>query len=197
MIKPTKSRLLMGVVLGTSAFALAACQEEKSETAIFDRDWDCYADGQELPFDMAPDQCNDLMAEAKAEHAESAPRYNALDVCEEEHGEGNCQADPAATEAGGGSSFMPFFMGYMVGNMLNNGQSSYASRPLISTKSGSYATTDGKVKVNGLNGRTQVSNRSLTAKPKTTLGKPPMTRSTVRSSGGFGRTSTGGGFRGG
>lgn len=191
-----KSHALLGIVLGTSAFALAACQEEKSETMVFDAEWDC-TQPDDLAFGMTPAQCEDLATKAKAEHMETAPRYDALQVCEDQHGLGNCQEDPAAA-AGGGSSFLPMLTGFMIGNMLsNNGQSSYATRPLVPTKSGSFATTDGKTKVSSLNGKTSISNRSLTARPAATLGKAPMSRATVRSSGGFGRVSTGGGFRGG
>lgn len=187
-----KSRALAGIALGTAAFALAACEDEV-ETAVLERDFDCNADAS-LPFGMTPDECADLVEDALEEHRRTAPRYDAIAVCEEQHGEGNCQA----AGGGGGSVFLPLFAGYMIGNMLNNGnRGAYRARPLVSGKSGGYLTTDGRTRVNGLGGMTRLSSRSLTTTPPTTFNKPPMTRAAVSARGGFGSARTGGSFRGG
>lgn len=183
----------MGVVLGTSAFALAACEEEV-DTVVLEQDFDCSA-GADLPFGMTTAQCEDLRDAAIEEHQASAPRYDAVDVCEEQHGVGNCQA---AEGAGGGSIFMPLLAGYMIGNMMRNTSAgAYRARPLVGGSAGGYLTTDGRTRVGSLGGTTRVSARALTATPATTIGKPAMTRATVSARGGFGGSSTGGSFRGG
>ena len=187
-----KRRALMGVVLGTSAFALAACEEEV-DAVVLEQDFDCSADA-DLPFGMTTDQCEDLRETAIEEHQASAPRYDAVDVCEEQHGAGNCQA---AEAVGGGSIFMPLLAGYMIGNMMSNNARSYRARPLVGGSSGGYLTTDGRTRIGSLGGATKVTSRALTTTPATTIGRPAMTRATVGARGGFGGSSTGGSFRGG
>jgi uncharacterized protein YgiB involved in biofilm formation len=184
------SRALACIVLGTSIFALTGCEGNKTDAVTLEADMDCQAT-EDLPFGMEPAQCEELLVAAKAEHMETAPRYDALDVCEEQHGEGNCQADPITTQSSSGSSFMPFLAGYMIGNIGSAGYTTpYASHPLVSTKSNKFSTTDGGLVFNKLNSSTKVSASSASAKPATTLGKAPMTRATVKATGGFGRSST-------
>ena len=112
-----KSRILPIILLGTSAFALAACNDPVDVSVFEDKDA-CYS-AAGLSSDLTTAQCDTAFTAAQAEHEKSAPRYESLAICEEEHGVGNCGGD-TASQAGGGSSFMPFFMGYMVGNMMNN-----------------------------------------------------------------------------
>ena len=53
----------------------------------------------------------------------SVPRFDTLEACEAEHGEGACAAptdEQAQAAGGGGGWFMPAMMGYMVGSMLAN-----------------------------------------------------------------------------
>lgn len=188
MKRTTTSRVIACLVLGTSAFALSGCQSNNSDAVLFDSDLDCQT-SDTLPEGMTPAQCEEQKVAAKAEYLETAPRYDALDVCEEQHGVGNCEVDPAITSSGG-SSFMPFMAGYMISNVLNNNSSSYASRPLVPTSSGKFSTTDNRARVSSLNGNLKVANKTLLAKPAATLGKPPMTRATIRSTGGFGKSST-------
>ena len=102
--------------------------------------------------------CERSFEQALAEHAVLAPRYDELALCEEQHGEGACApveaaggvpASPTteeATQAGGRASFMPFFMGYMIGNTLSsNRPGGYAGRPVYRDAQGQFFTSEGAV----------------------------------------------------
>lgn len=193
--RSTTSLLARGAVLGVSAFALAACEEDRTETVVLERDWDCTAQTSALADDLSPEQCASLKEAAETEHLQTAPRYESRALCEEEHGADACEVDPVAAEAGT-NAFMPFLAGYMLGSTLNNGQQGYAARSLVSNGSGRLATTDGAIRLQGTSGRTQVSTRAFTTKPAVTAGKPPMTRATVSTRGGFGASRTATGARG-
>ncbi|EKE43985.1 hypothetical protein OCGS_1966 [Oceaniovalibus guishaninsula JLT2003] len=174
------------VLLGAaSALALAGCREEQAEIVVFDDPATCEASGIE------PDICAEQYAEALAEHAETAPRYDAIDVCEEQHGEGACVAD-AASGSGGGSIFMPLMAGYLMGQLLSG--RGMGSRALVPTAGSGFATTDGGTRAAGLSGRGSVAASSLTTQAASTRNAPPLTRSTVARSGGFGASRTSGGF---
>lgn len=66
--------------------------------------------------------CHDAYEAAVAKHAAEAPRFKTQAECNAEWGDGNCKV---ATNNSGGSSFMPFMMGYLVSSALNGPNSGY------------------------------------------------------------------------
>ena len=180
-----KSRRPARIVLaGASALALAACQEEQTDATVFRNQEVCENAG------VDPATCAASFEAAVAEHVETAPRYDAQAVCEEQHGEGNCMVEE---RPGGGSIFLPLMAGYLLGSALGGG---LRSRPLVPGQGGVYRTTDGRVATGGLNGRTSVRSGAFNATPASTRNAAPLTRSTVARTGGFGAARTGGGFGG-
>ncbi len=131
------------------------------------------------------ESCEQGFAEAKAEHERSAPRYESKELCEAEHGVGNC--DTGAEQSGGGFSFMPLFVGYMIGSMMGGGRP--VAQPLMPKAGGGIATPAGTA-VGGLNTATNIGKTAFTP-AATTAGLPPMTKAQVASRGGFGASKTG------
>lgn len=181
-MKTSTRRVITLSLLGASTFALAACEpEEKVDATITTSAEACVAEGGDVA------TCEKDFAAALAIHQETAPRYDALAVCEEEHGAGNCE-EKAHAAASGGSSFMPFFMGYMMGNILSNNGNTVGARvtpkPLYSVAAGGYSSADGAIQSKVLGGKASVGVSAFKA-PPSTVSLPPMTKATVASRGGF------------
>lgn len=172
-----RSRHVTAALLGAAAFALMACEEEKVETVVVSDPAACAALGE-----FSRDDCEKGYAEAKAQNDATAPRYDAMAVCEEEHGTGNCQ--PEVT-SGGGSVFMPILMGYMMGRMMGG----FGAKPLYPTPSGAVRTADGGTQFNRMNGVGTASRASYQPAPQT-KNLAPMTKTSVQSKGGFGASRT-------
>ncbi|KKN06232.1 hypothetical protein LCGC14_1079380 [marine sediment metagenome] len=189
---PTRRILRSGKVrltlLGASAFALAGCFHEQVEATVFPDADSCRAASDSPTAELSAEECEAAYAEALAEHERTAPRYDALEVCEEEHG-GQCYVDEQGG-GGGGSIFLPLLAGYMIGNMLGGGARGLKSQPLYATKNGRYATANGSTTLSSNRGRTSVSPASFKAAP-TTAGTRPMSRTAVQKTGGFGAARTG------
>ena len=166
------------VLAGTAALSLAACEDDRIEATTF-ADLDaCLVEASQGDGAPTPEECEAAFAEARSVHAESAPRYASAELCEEEHGDG-CYVEQRND---GTSVFLPLMAGYMIGNMLGSGRQ---AQPLYKTGSGQYATANRGFTVPGLNGSTRVQPSVFRAQPSTVTA-PPMTRATVRSTGGFG-----------
>lgn len=196
----TKSsgRVITLSLMGASLFALAACKEDQMQATVMKDVQACMNVG------VSQAECESQMSAAQTEHHRSAPRYDSVALCEEEHGKGNCDA-PVANNNGGGSVVMPLMAGFIAGQMLSN-MSSGSNRaqederrrssggviaPIYSSSSGGYSTANGNVRTQGLSGQT-TTRASALAKAPTTAGKAPMTRATVSSRGGFGAARAGG-----
>ncbi|WP_281827101.1 DUF1190 domain-containing protein [Jannaschia rubra] len=164
-----------------SVMALAGCQEEQAEVVVFDDPAACTASG------VDPRTCEEQFAEARAEHAETAPRYDALAVCEEEHGADACIEDEQRP-----SVFMPLMAGFLMGQLLSG--RGFASRAMVPTAGSGFATTDGSTRAGRLSGKGTVAASALSARAPSTRNAAPMTRSSVARSGGFGASRTSGGF---
>lgn len=191
-------------LIGLTAFTLAACQEEVMDVPVIRSAAECTA----LP-GATPAECEAAIQQAEAEHQQTAPRYDAKEVCEATHGVGNCEADQASAGSGGGSIFMPILMGYLMGSMMSKlgggaaaAPANARSVPMYPGAGGTMSTADGSTKVSQGASTTKVGPQAFKAQP-TTMGKAPMSNSTVRSTGGFGnsatsggRSATGGGFGG-
>lgn len=179
-------------LIGLTAFTLAACQEEVLEVPMISSASECTTS---IP-GATPEECKAAIDQAHAEHQATAPRYDAVAVCEEQHGAGNCVAD---NSSGGGSIFMPILMGYMMGSLMSKlgggaaaGAANARSVPMYPGAGGGLQTADGSTKVASGSGTAKVGPQAFKAQP-TTLGKAPMSSATVRSTGGFGNSTTSGG----
>lgn len=133
------------VLMSTVPFLLAACSSDTPPPAPkpVPKPTTAYETVEDCAFDGRPrNVCESALATAKAEAAKSAPRFKTLEECQKEFD--NCQvapvvaaaapaagAAPAPTvvQAGGGDSFTPALMGFMVGQALSGGSSggSYAA----------------------------------------------------------------------
>lgn len=182
-----RSRNSPVLVLGAAAFALAGCREDTIESRAFPSLAACEASVAEDSSWWTVEDCRNSFAQAEAAHLETAPRYADKMLCEEEH-DGECMVEQRAD---GSSVFLPLVAGYLIGNMLSGGSRSVASQPLYKTKSGGFATPSGGTVLNGNSGSADLKQNSF-APAKPTAGAAPMTRATVKSTGGFGasRTST-------
>ena len=179
-----RSRSVALFILGASAFALAGCQEEKTEAAAFPDEASCLAAASPGGWFTEKD-CNDAFAEAKVLHDETAPRYDSQEVCEAEHGAGACGPDSVSGGGSGSGIFMPLFMGYMIGQALSGGR--VMSQPVVRSGAGGFSTPDGGTKIGNLNSGGQIA-PSAFQKATVTKGQPPMTRAMVAQRGGFGKS---------
>lgn len=143
-----------------AAAGLAAC-EPAVDVSSFQNVAACVASGQ-----FSAGQCQSNFDEAERVHRESAPKFASRDDCEDEFGAGSCgEAPPSASGGGGGSAFMPFLMGYMMGN---SGGSSVAAQPLYRSKNGMFSTASG-YSVGNTYGKSSIS-QSAGAKPSAAVG---------------------------
>ncbi|TNF18315.1 MAG: DUF1190 domain-containing protein [Rhodobacteraceae bacterium] len=190
-----RSKRVALAILGAAAFTLAGCEEEKVDASAFPDLQSC-KDEASLRGQFTVDQCETAFAEAEALHVEAAPRYDSLAVCEEQHGEGACGSEAAATQGGSGSIFMPLLAGYLIGNMLSGRSGMAAAQPLYKTKDGKFTNAARSSTFSTNRGAAKL-NTSQFTRPTSTVGKAPMTRATATSRGGFGKSGGGrGGFGG-
>lgn len=185
-----RSRFVRTTLLGASAFALAAC-EEPVDLTFFESAEECRAAAARPNSEFSASDCDAAGLDALREHAVLAPRYESLELCEEEHGVAACatpeEAGGAVDQAHAGPSFMPFFMGYMIGNALSNrGGSGYAGRPVYSDTQGRKFSTDGRPLGFAGSGAKIAGSASALRNPNVSSIAAPMSRATVRASGGFG-----------
>jgi uncharacterized protein YgiB involved in biofilm formation len=189
-----RSTAVRGALVGVSAFALAACDEPVDLTFFSDVD-QCVAASAESSEFSAGD-CDRAFEQALAEHAVQAPRYDELALCEEQHGVEACApveaagGEPAVAQAGG-MSFMPLFMGYMIGNALGRSSAGgYAGRPVYSDAKGGLFSSDGRKMAFTAPGSTVRATPAALRAPAVSAPVAPMTRATVSSRGGFGAART-------
>ena len=121
-----RSARLSLAMMGASAFGLTACGQPPQEEQITGVDFDQPRSFQSVEECVAENVYTRSACEDAYEASlEEVPRFNTLEACEAEHGEGACTAPTeeqaqAATGNTGGSWFMPAMMGYMVGSMMSN-----------------------------------------------------------------------------
>lgn len=185
-----RSRNVSLAIMGAAAFGLAGCKSDETDARAFPDEASCVAAAQQGSLFFNEQDCKIAFAEAAENHLETAPRYDSLAVCEEQHGQGNCGGDPTAQQGGGGGSiFMPLMMGYLMGSMLSGGNRGVISQPLSRTANGGFATPAGDTRLATNNGAGKMSASAFTKAPAT-VGKPPMTRAQVAQRGGFGQTAS-------
>lgn len=192
-----RSRTVALFILGATAFALAGCVEEEVDASAFPDLTSC-KDAANAGGAFSSLECDTAFAAAQQLQAETAPRYDSLEVCEAQHGPGSCGDEAQVTgTTGGGGIFMPLLAGYLIGNMMSRGATaSPAVQPLYKTADGRFTNATGSSTFRSNTGTGKLAASQL-AKPPATIGKAPMTKATVASRGGFGgaaagRTSTGG-----
>lgn len=198
MPRRKRSRHVALVLAGTAVMALSACEDDKVDAQAFPDLQSCLAASEKDGLWFTADDCRTQFAAAEKEHLETAPRYESRELCEQEHGAGACGADPAQSGAqqqqGGGFSFMPLLVGYMMGSMLSRGGGVF-SQPMVRTPGG-FSTPSGNQTFASNTGAGRVPATTFNRAPAT-IGKAPMTRTQVSQRGGFGagataRTGTGG-----
>lgn len=187
MIKRSKQVAI--VIVGATAFTLAGCREEQVDAAAYPDLQSCLADASRGGMFTAED-CETSFSQAETLHVESAPRYDSLEVCETQHGEGACGTESTVTQDGSGGIFMPLLAGYLIGNMMSNRASMSAAQPLYNTPDGRF-TNASRSSTFSTNAGAAKLNTSLFTRPAATVGKTPMTAATAASRGGFGASGAG------
>lgn len=184
-----RSRHVALVLAGSAMLTLAACQDDKVDAQAFPDLDSCLAAAKDGGKFFTQEDCRTQFAAAQQELLETAPRYESKELCEQEHGVGACGDDPVAGagQQGGGFSFMPLLVGYMMGSMLSRGGGVF-SQPMVKTPGG-YSTPNGNQTFAGNRGAAKVPANTFTRAPST-IGKAPMTATQVSQRGGFGASST-------
>ncbi|QPM92464.1 DUF1190 domain-containing protein [Pseudooceanicola algae] len=177
------SRVSIAIV-GAAAFTLAGCREEQVDASAFPDLQSCLDESARGGM-FTPQECETSFAEAEALHVESAPRYDSLEVCQEQHGVDACGTEASATQGGSGSIFMPLLAGYLMGNMLGGRTGMAAAQPLYKTPDGRYTDASRSSTFSNNQGSTKL-NTSQFTRPTSTIGKAPMTAASAVSRGGFG-----------
>lgn len=186
-----RSRRVALLLAGATVLTLAACEEKKVDAEAFPDLDSCLAAAQKDSLFFTADDCRTAFADAQKNWEETAPRYESKELCEQEHGAGNCGGDPAAQQnQGGGFSFMPLFVGYMLGSMLGGGRGGGVfSQPMIRNGSGGFTTPNGNQSFATNRGAGQVAPATFNRAPAT-AGKAPMSAAQVSQRGGFGQSAT-------
>ncbi|WP_416896343.1 MAG: DUF1190 domain-containing protein [Minwuia sp.] len=119
-----RSRRVALISMGAATLSLAACEEEKTATHIYELAEQCIQGGF-----FSTEQCEADFKVAREQHAEVAPKYLSKADCEADFGNGQCETSPYETSSGG-SVFMPLLAGYLMGSMLSGGGRTAATQPL-------------------------------------------------------------------
>lgn len=190
-MKRTNSMKILTIgLLTVSAFALSACQED-GEAQSFKNVEQCISASKVDGAKFTALDCRDGFTTALAENKLSAPRYDAMQLCEQEHGASACVAEQRSD---GSSVFMPIMMGYMMGSwMADNGRDRYRHNyvPMYPMKSGGYSTSTGYY-ASSFGNKSYASPSALSAKPAATFKSAPMSKVSIAARGGFGGARTSG-----
>lgn len=176
---------LLGAVGLSAMFVLTGCGEEEITTHAYQSVDQCVA------ADIYDDNfCVAQFNAAKEAHVKLAPRYETIEDCEKDFGEGQCSRPEVAgnTNNGGGGFFFPYMMGYMMGN--NAGATQSYSSPIYSTRSEGLRSLSGRsVSQDAFSRNGAKAGTSNFAKPSS---RPTFSRGvSVSSRGGFGATGRG------
>lgn len=187
-LRPRKrSRHVALLLAGATVLTLSACKDKEVSAEAFPDLDSCLAAAQKDSLFFTADDCRTAFSEAQKTWEETAPRYEDKALCEQEHGVGNCGGDPVA-QPGGGFSFMPLFVGYMLGSMLGRGGGVF-SQPMIRNGAGGFTTPNGNTSFASNRGTGRVAPSTFNRAPAT-VGRAPMSAAQVSQRGGFGRSAT-------
>jgi len=179
-----RSRSVTLLTMATATLALTACEEQvDTEGELYKSEAECAAS------EFVPDaDCSPLLAEGTRIHETTAPRYNAMGLCESEHGRSECVPVTGGTQ----TYYSPSPLGYLVTGAIAGKVVSDLVRPVYREKdSRRYYTTGGgfvRYMDNGRYGTTRSNIQNYN--PKVTQSPPRVqTRTTVASRSGFGSRS--------
>lgn len=111
-------------ILGTG-IALSSCGEDPAvDAAAYSTPDQCIAAGK-----FSREDCLSDYQTAVQDFQKTAPSFNSQKECEDEFGASNCQTS-TVVHAGGGNSFVPYMMGYMMGNHGSSSPVSVAPQAL-------------------------------------------------------------------
>lgn len=177
-------------LLTVSAFALSACQED-GEAQSFQNVEQCISASKMVDAKFTELDCKNGFTTAQAENLKSAPRYDAMALCEQEHGEDACVSEQRSD---GSSVFMPLMMGYMMGSWMNGSDRdryNHSYVPMYPIKGGGYSTSTGYYS-SSFGNKSYASPSALSSKPAATFKSAPMSKVSIASRGGFGGAKTSG-----
>ena len=109
-----RSKSVKLVAMGTGLLLVAACEEAKVDTALFESVKQCTGLG------FSEQECAANYQQAQQTHVAAAPKYTSQADCEADFGAEKCEIAPQRTTTGG-SVFMPLMAGYLMGSMLSGG----------------------------------------------------------------------------
>lgn len=179
-----RSRSVNLLTMASASMVLAACEEKvDTEGEVYRTVASCTAS------EFVPDaDCQPLLQEGERIHDATAPRYNTKQLCETQHGVGECLSGAS----GSPSYYSPSPIGYLVTGALVGAAISDLVRPVYRERDrrGYYTTGGGFVRYldNGRYGTTNSNMRQYN--PAVTQAPPRIqTRTTVASRSGFGSRS--------
>lgn len=184
--RSTRVKLTTMAAFGIGA-ALSACSgaeapdanpvvaqgEEREDIEVFENVFACAkSTGKTV------EECEAMREEAAKVAAKEAPRYQALQDCEADYGEGRCVKEEASS--GRRSHFSAFVVGWYSSKSRGSG-------PLFNSKSGGYQTANGsRIGYAGAPGKYYASNRALERAKSVPKVKPA---SAMAKAAGFGRSA--------
>ena len=156
-----------------------ASAKDGVEVQLFENDFAC-AKATGKPFE----ECAAMREEAQTVAKNEAPRFEAIHDCEQQFGEGKCVEDqPGEETTTRRRSFVPFVMGYLLGNSKSR------PVPAFSSPGGGYQTSRGvRLGYAGAPGKYYASTRAFQPARSVPKIKPA---SVAAKSAGFGETSRG------
>lgn len=185
--KSWNRRHLTSIALAiTTLITLAGCEQSDEAVTMFQNADDCTKANP-----SKSTQCTTAYQSALKEAEKTAPKYTSRADCVAEFGEHQCQQTPAqasmgtsnqATAQQSGNFWMPLMAGYMMGRMMNGGN----SQPLFTSQAPNSPANGKFVDAAGRNYGTATPGRTTTV-PKSTMAPKPATTSTV-TRGGFGES---------
>ena len=148
-------RLALTTLMATASVNMVACGEQPSDAITWDDSFNrpaasspaaeegvdalTYSDVNAcIAADQVPDaECETGWQTAQADHVANGPRYGDKAACEAEYGAGNCET----RTSGGGSFFMPFLAGMVLGQVLSPGRGyGYSGTGLYRDRYGRFGT---------------------------------------------------------
>lgn len=201
--KRSSTLKLTTMLAGAASLTLTGCDSPAPAPAPGTPDWNETQAARSEPVDAfayanldacksadeVPDaDCDQAFAQAQADHAEAAPRYEDRTTCEDVYGAGNC----VPRNTGSGSFFTPLLTGFVIGQMLDyDGRRYYRGTGVYRRDEayggGYYTGWGGRLDRNYSTGRYRMGRYGL--EPTPAMRQAPMkvqTRTAVVSRGGFG-----------
>lgn len=177
-----RSKSIKLVIMATTTATLAGCgQEPNLEGRVYKTETECIADNY-----LSDDMCATVVETGQAVHTTSAPRYNSMQLCTDQHGSNACEP----VTSGGASFFAPLALGYFVARAADDSLTRSSIRPIYPERGSSRLYTPGGYYVGSYgSGTWRTYDDAVKAPPKPAR---VQTRTSVASRGGFGSRSSSG-----